>query len=316
MSDIVTRVPFYAAQGIEALESNFNVREPEIYQTEVTNACNFTCEFCPRDEPEYRRPPTLLDVGLARTISERDLGGSYFMEFQLAGEPTLHPKLKEIISFFTGKVLTGMSTHGGLIHRNLEACLALDYLTISVDSIEDYEKVRPGGKLSQLLSNIDLLCKARKDREYPIIELQLIQFEGVGRQQYLLEELARKNDWNVNIRVQPDCFLSVTRDKIKKPSEQLCLNPWSSVSVQADGDVIPCCFSFGKDVVYGNLKNQSLKEIWATSPVLQEFRESHLTKQYHDICSKCYMRSPVQLHLSFYWETFHKRLLDSIRNTK
>ncbi len=217
-----------------------------------------------------------------------------------------------VVSVFTGEVLTGMSTHGGLIHRNLEACLALNYLTISIDSIEQYEKVRPGGKLPQLLSNIDLLCKARKG-EYPIIELQLIQFDGVDRQRELLEEIVRKNGWEVNIRVQPDCFLSVTRDKVSRPSTQLCLNPWMSVSVQADGDVIPCCFSFGKDVVYGNLKDQSLREIWTTSPVLQEFRNSHLTQTYHDICSKCYMRSPVSLHLDFYWHTFHRRLLESIR---
>lgn len=306
------RDAYYAQGGEKQMESTFNVRLPEIYQIEVTNACNFACSFCPRDLPGVRRPDTFIDVGLARRIAERDLGGSYFTEFQLAGEPTLHKDFDDIVAAFKGKVLTGLSTNGSSVHGCLEGLMSLDYLTISIDSVEQYEKVRPGGKWDRLVRNIDMLVEECMIREHrPHIDLQLIEFEGVERQHDLLMEIQHKRGWAgyTVVRQIPDCFLSVTRQYRESKRKELCLNPWMSVSVQADGDVTSCCFAFGKEVVYGNLNNQSLEEIWATSEELKKFRQEHLTGQLRPICSKCYMRSPVMLHWDLYTSAVKDRVL-------
>ena len=167
------RVAYYAQPGKE-MQSSFNVRLPEIYQIEITNSCNFACDFCPRDLPGIRRPDTFLDLDLEALIAERDLGGSYFVEFQLAGEPTLHKQFNEIIALYKGKVLTGMSTNGSSVHGCLPGLLNLDYLTISIDSVEKYEEVRPGGKWDRLVRNIDMLLDAKGDKPFPNIDLQLI----------------------------------------------------------------------------------------------------------------------------------------------
>lgn len=304
------RVAYYAAPG-ESMTSTFSVRLPEIYQLEITNACNFACSFCPRDLPDIRRPDTFLDLDLAATIAERDIGGSYFIEFQLAGEPTLHKQFNEIIALFKGKVLTGMSTNGSSVHGCLPGLLSLDYLTISIDSVEEYEKVRPGGKWDRLVRNIDMLVEAKGESPFPHIDLQLIEFPGVERQRELLLQLCADRGWekHVVVRTIPDCFLSITREYRESRRKELCMNPWMSVSIQADGDVSSCCFSFGKEITYGNLRNQSLQEIWATSGELKKFREEHLTKQYRPICERCYMRSPVMLHLDLYWGAVKERLL-------
>lgn len=309
------RSAYYAAGSEGQMKSTFNVRLPEIYQIEVTNACNFTCDFCPRDLPEVRRPDTFIDLELVRTIAARDLGGSYFVEFQLAGEPTLHRDLNAIIEAFRGKVMTGLSTNGSSMHahRVWQGLLALDYLTISVDSVEDYERVRPGGKWARLVDNIDFLLMQKGDRAFPAIDLQLIEFPGVERQRDLLLELAEKRGWSkhVNVRRIPDCFLSMTREMKQIRKKELCLNPWMSVTVQADGDVTPCCFSFGKDVVYGNLKHQSLEEIWSTSAELHKFRDEHLSGTLRPVCEKCYERSPVMLHWDLYQGAVRQRVLNA-----
>lgn len=309
----VEREPYYAQGGERQMESTFNTRMPEVYQVEITNACNFTCDFCPRDLPGIRRPDTFLDPELARTIAERDLGGSYFVEFQMAGEPTLHKDMNEIVEAFRGKVLTGMSTNGSSMHANrvYKGLLALDYLTISIDSVESYETVRPGGKWNKLVENIDFLLSQKGERKAPAIDLQLIEFPGVERQRDLLVELCVHRGWDKHVQVRriPDCFLSMTREMKQFKKRELCLNPWMSVSVQADGDVTSCCFSFGKDVVYGNLKEQSLEEIWQTSPELKKFREEHLTGNLRTICSQCYQRSPVLLHWDLYQGAVKERVL-------
>jgi len=304
----IIRSPYYSKGIHECINSSFNLTVPEIYQLEVTNACNFKCDFCPTGEGTTGRPPVLLDPLLAKKISERDLEGSYFVEFQLSGEPLLHKQLKEIISYFKGKVLTGLSTNGDLIDQRLDALCELDYLTISVDSIERYSDFRKGGDLQKLISNIGLLLRHRPSSL--TIDLQMIEFEGLERQLELLSDLVKEKGWedDLKIRTVPDCFLGTTREKVEVDRKDMCLNPWMSVSVQADGDVTSCCFSFGKEIVYGNLNEQSLQEIWESSEELSRLRQEHLQGNLRSICSQCYMRSPVLLHWDFYTDVVTRRL--------
>jgi MoaA/NifB/PqqE/SkfB family radical SAM enzyme len=70
--------------------------------------------------------------------------------------------------------------------------------------------------------------------------------------------------------------------------------------------VVPCCFSFGDDIVYGNIKELSLYEIWSVyNDEVVKLREEHRAGNYRNICARCYMRSPMLLH----WAIFR----DSIR---
>lgn len=310
---IITRQPYYSNE-LKKGPSSFNVSVPEIYQIEVTNACNYACDFCPRDTERMKRANTFIDVELVKTIVERDFEGSYFTEFQLSGEPLLHKQLYEIVSLLKGKVLTGLSTNGSATHssRNLEALMLIDYVTISIDSVSDYANVRKGGNWHNVVRNIDLLVdESDKRGEGPAIDLQLIEFPGYERERELLAELAVAHDWDkfVTIRTIPDCFQSLTREHKPASSKELCLNPWLSVTIQADGDVVPCCFAFGKEVVYGNLYEKSLKEIWATSEVLQQLRHDMLTGNYNKLCGDCHMRSPTLLHWDLYTNTVKDRVL-------
>jgi radical SAM protein with 4Fe4S-binding SPASM domain len=301
------REAYYSRPGEEGT-STYNVRVPSIYSVEVTSACNYGCDFCPRGQ----RPDTFLDVHLARTISERDLAGSNFIEFQLAGEPTLHKKFSEIALMFKGKVLTGMSTNGSSVHGCLEGLLSLDYLTISIDRVGiEHEIVRPGAKWDRLVRNIDLLVEAKGGSLTPAIDLQMIEFPGVAEHLDKLRELCLERGWDksVVIRTVPDSFLSVTREHKHYARKELCLDPWLSVVVQADGDVTSCCFGFGKETIYGSLREQSLEEIWATSPELAKMREEQMSRNYRPMCASCYMRSPAMLHQDLAWSAFKKRVI-------
>lgn len=297
------------------LPKSFNPAIPEVYQIELTNDCNYSCDFCIRKIRP--RPVTYIDKELVRTIADRDLGGSYFVELQMAGEPLLHPDFDEIVEILSDKgVLVGTSTNGLLIDKHLDAiCQNLHYVTVSVDSLTEYADKRKGGSVTKLIDNIDLLVHETRDWGYqtPVIDLQIIEFEGYEKQFFLLKNMAKEHNWHdVNIRTVPDCFLGYERPWGKAHEvkcTELCLNPFMSCSIQADGDVVPCCFAFGKDVVLGNVKEKSLEEIWATSEELLFLREEHRTGRYRPICQKCYMRSPVLLH----WQLYQKSIAKNFR---
>jgi len=288
---------------------SFSPKLPEIYQVEVTNDCMFNCEFCVRKQ--MPRPITYMEKNLAQLIAENYLGGSYFVEFQMAGEPLLHPDLGEIISYFKGKVLTGLSTNGYLIHKQLPALMQLDYLTISIDSLTDYNKVRKGGDFYKLIDNLNLFFKLKGNKERPYVDLQIIEFPGWENELKTLTHLCKQNEWDASVRTVVDCFLTYDGYHYQEQNNEVCLNPFMSVSIQADGDVTACCFSFGKDIVLGNIAVESLEQIWEGREAAK-LRFEHRSGQHRPICQKCYMRSPVMLH----WKIYQENIARKIRGNK
>jgi MoaA/NifB/PqqE/SkfB family radical SAM enzyme len=144
---------------------------PSIYAIEVTAACDLACPMCLRSQ-SVNKAPRLLQLELLKKMHDRgDFEGSYYIELQMSGEPTIHPKLAEIIDFLQYRVgvMVGLSTHGLNMKRArpkiesvpyitmADTLLDLDTLTISVDSIdpETYHKMRYPSTLPRLMENLE-----------------------------------------------------------------------------------------------------------------------------------------------------------------
>ena len=290
--------------------NTFSIEVPEIYQIETTNRCNLSCLACIRLDPRVARPIGFLEPELVKTMVNRgDFAGSYFVELQMYGEPLCASNLQEIVCLVksTG-CRVGMSTNGTLLHKNLPVVSELDYLTISVDSADPtvYEDLR-GYPLTELTANIELVLGLSPR---PVVDLQVINFWDSEDELPALVALAKNRKWNVTCRAVPDCFLGYRSDNWPKAkAKELCLNPFLSVSIQWDGDVVACCFSAGKDMVYGNLHDRSLKEIW-NSPVRHDLIEKMRLEYNIDgmPCMLCYQRSPVLFH--------QKMLMENIKGGK
>lgn len=279
----------------------WNPKIPEVYQIEAVAVCNLKCPFCPTGIGTAEvSQDKIISLDLFKTIVDRDLKGSAFVELQQRGEPSLHKHLPDMVDILRDKVFVGMSTHGGLLHKPhvLEAVLKMHYLTISIEGGEKeyYEKHRVGGSFNKLIENINLVMEERGGAMYPIIDLQLIEFSGVDRQLELVQNLISNYGWRCTVRTIQDTFRGQYDPNVEVMCDELCTNPWYSVSIHADGDVVPCCMAFGKDIVYGNLKEASLETIWRESPVVKDFRKMHLTGDLPHMCATCYARSPWYMH--------------------
>jgi MoaA/NifB/PqqE/SkfB family radical SAM enzyme len=295
---------------------------PEISNIEVCSACNLECPMCLRTT-HLGRQPGLVNMKLIKLMHERgDFEGTTYTELQMAGEPTLHPKLFDIIRYLQGEVgvLVGLSTHGLEIEKRdvLQSVLHLDALTISVDSVnpEVYAKMRVPGKLQDLYRNLDLLfgeCAELMFRHsnrkvLPMIELQLVQTDLVAGSGDVeaLQKVMKEKGWDkyAVIRTIKDCFEGM-QDRVQINTTQgLCLNPFTAVSVAHNGDVVSCCMIFTPDPkeynYYGNLYTKSLKEIWEGQhpKTLQGFMLDHACNRtaLPDQCGKCTVRSPNLIH--------------------
>ena len=83
---------------------------------ELTNKCNFHCEFCPSDS--QTRLHGYMDLSLAKKIfdeiSDKKLVSQ--VHLHLMGEPTLHPQLNEILHYARDKNVTiNLTTNGSTL---------------------------------------------------------------------------------------------------------------------------------------------------------------------------------------------------------
>lgn len=291
-----------------------NPRLPSIYQIETVSRCNFSCNFCQTGQFGGKvTKDSFIDLELVEKIVERDLAGSYFIELQHRGEPTLNKELDKIVKLLKPHVFLGLSTNGSLIHKHLETLLLLDYITISFDSGEKelYETLRIGGKWEDLIRNTNLLIEARGANPTPAIDLQLVQLHETPCQTSKVKQLALEKNWDVRVRSLQDCFLAVNHpDLYDVKSDELCINPFTSVSIHVNGNVVPCCRVWDNEWVYGNLYENSLEEIWNESSKVKEFRKLH-TEDRENLpffCKTCYAVSPEMLHFEFYKNSINRIL--------
>ncbi len=72
-----------------------------------------------------------------------------------------------------------------------------------------------------------------------------------------------------------------------KPNQKFtkvrCIRPFTSVELQPRGEVSFCCAEWAKVPYIGNLKNQSLAQVW-NSDTAQYFRRKMLAGEYEEVC--------------------------------
>jgi len=278
---------------------------PEVYQIEVSSVCNFNCIMCPTQFFPRKDKTKFISLDLVKKIIDQgDLDASYFVELQMSGEPLLHPNIEEIIDIVksTG-VLVGMSTNGSMIAKKLEAIAKLDYLTVSIDSLSEYENIRKNGSKEILLENLEYLIGTAQKYNI-VVDLQLVELEGWEKEK---EKIEKMYGFFFNVRSVPNCYLPYFFSEINLPtSTELCLNPWLSVSIACNGNVTACCIAQGDDIQLGNLKEQTLREVWQGREI-RSLRKEHLRKDYRPVCAKCYMRSPFLFHWNLYLQSIKRR---------
>jgi len=79
--------------------------------------------------------------------------------------------------------------------------------------------------------------------------------------------------------------------------QQYCEFPWTSMSVMAEGDVVPCCNDYNNEMKLGNVKEQSIQEIWEGDKYKQ-LREWHLKGNFpkgHKCFERCDQKKLFQI---------------------
>lgn len=278
---------------------------PSAAAIEVTNLCNFNCVICSRRYSE--RPLGTMNMQLFTKIVEQIKHSTRFMWLHLLGEPLLNPEIFEMIAFCKkNKLKVGLSTNAMLLSQDKSEKLlnsGLDSCILAFDGVnkETYEKVRVGGVYEQVEENIiNFLALKKKMKackpwtviqtvEINLTQNELDDFKNKWRYANVNEILIRKYSTSAGQIGDKDI---VAQPKHRYLSEQKTNRPpcfllWNSAVIFWNGEVSVCCHDCvnGK-LVFGDLKKESLKDIW-NSPKIVALRRQHVLRQFSSICQDC-----------------------------
>lgn len=279
---------------------------PGIYQIEATNACHLDCPRCPRKEAAAARGGIqfLQREQLQGWIRRGDLAGTWYLELQMSGEPLVHPHIGDLVRILQDEagVWVGMATNGQLLQKKAAEVSRLDAITVSIDTADpaEYGAMRPGATFEAIERGIaELLAQPARPRY-----LNIFTIAGYDEPEAAVRERKRQlrerfPEFTVTSAI--DCFVPRHAQgscTVLPEEQEVCINPWTSVSVQADGTVVSCCYAWDhrEPNRYGNLNEERLADIWA-GPNVRAMRTMMRGPRQRGYCATCYARSPFLLHL-------------------
>ena len=310
--------------------------------------CNIKCVFCPF-HGEVRgdtRPPAIMSFELFQTIIDQLAEFPHKLRaliFCGRGEPTLHRELPKMISYAKRAGVTDtirLTTNGFNLSPELNRQLiesGLDYIRISVPAIEEqtcYEITGARLDLERYIENIkDLYVHKREGMTVfcKTTNVALGARDGGTVDPVLAEKFYTAFDACCDYTFIENIVPQVPRELSDEEKEKMWIgntekqnvylveNAGSAVcerlfyhfTVNSLGNVYPCDLNEDEALHLGNVRTDSLKEIWHGDQLLQ-LRMAALKGAIPEACKGCgvfYYDFPNELHK--YAESIRERLIDS-----
>jgi len=157
---------------------------PTFLQIEPVGQCNLRCQMCPiqfrKDGPPHG-PPAFMDFDTFTRLVDQ-FPGLKELQLQGLGEPMMHPRFFDMISYAVGKGIA-VSTNTNLTlltDRRAELCVTsgLGELHASIDgaTAETYERIRVRAHFDRIVRNLEGLVAARSrlGRSTPRIRMVVV----------------------------------------------------------------------------------------------------------------------------------------------
>lgn len=282
---------------------------------EPTTACNLRCPECPSGLRSFVRPTGKMDLDLLNRILLEVKSYCSYINFYFQGEPYLHPQFLEMIKMardFGLYASTSTNAHflsDEMAEKTVKS--GINQLIISIDGAtqETYEQYRKTGKLKKVLQGAQNMVKWKKKLKsstpHIVFQMMVVQpnEHEIGEVKNLAREIgvdelrlktAQIYDYENGSDLIPKqenyarYKLGVNgKWQIKNTLDNHCWRMWSGCVITWDGRVVPCCFDKDAEHSMGNLKHESLEEIWNSFPY-QSFRKQILKSRSEvEMCKNC-----------------------------
>lgn len=313
MSKIGTR---YGNDRTE-LQNVIPLETPYLLFADPSSVCNFRCKFCPCGgaNKEYwskNKRVSIMPYEIFRKLVD---DAAEFpqklktLRLYKEGEPLLNKRLPDMINYARKKDIASkidFTTNGSLFNRDLILAVTdagVDRINISVEALdsEGYMTVS-GAKLDfdDFIERLKFLYK-NKNSCHIFIKISNLGLGKYSEQDFydvfseISDEMAVENvtpvwpgfDLKSELRKNDSLDIYGAALSERKKSE-VCPYLFYSMCVNSDGTVSACLMDWNHQIIIGDIKKQSLSEIW-NSDTLKQMRIDHLSlnKSKYGPCSEC-----------------------------
>lgn len=297
------------------LQNVIPLETPFLLYVDPSSLCNFRCQFCPTgyksmvERAGYKRQ--ILDFDVFKKLID---GLEEFsqplkvLRMNKVGEPLLNTKIAEMIRYAkkSGRVsYIDFATNAGLLNEKTSEALidaGLDRLNISIEGVNSEQYKRFCGAnvdFENLVKQIRFFYENKKACEVVIkIPSNYISAQDVDTFKTIFGDICDRifvenltsiwpnfniNDESNEITVSEESqYGGVIKDR------KICSYIFYSMAVNADGTVSACCPDWEEKLIIGDLKQNSIYEIWH-SDQLRKLQYQHLKGQRYEneVCSNC-----------------------------
>lgn len=284
---------------------------PRLIDVEMTNTCNFRCLMCPTGNFSQKREKGFMADEVFYKILEEIRSHKTPLRFIRWGEPLTHPRILDYIrACHDADVLTHINTNGSKMSDDMMDALLnipLDSLKFSFQGVDrkSYAEMRNIDFYDDLTKTIRGLYEKRGARLRPFIQvsttityedketvskfkaalgpycdslnvgrtvLEYVDLNAVRLRPHELEELKRLKQLESVIKVHPECP-----------------EVFDKLSINWDGKVTACCMDSDNVMVVGDIREQTLIDIW-TSDIMTQYRKILADMRHDDLplCKSCY----------------------------
>ena len=190
------------------------------------------------------------------------------------GDPLLDNNLTERVAYCSEKgVQTYFSTNPVNINLAVMKRLGeagLTYIKFHLDGVNNEDQLFYRGRVDstyqktvdKIEATIDLFDKEKLPTRVVLTKLKFNDNDDLDRQ--FLDYWQSKNVM-AYIKNQHNRWLYEEENAVENDAEYMtryCEFPWSSLSILKDGSVVPCPLEYNGELVMGNVKDNSLNDIW------------------------------------------------------
>jgi radical SAM protein with 4Fe4S-binding SPASM domain len=277
--------------------------DPHVHQIEPTNHCPYRCVMCPRSRL-MTRDLGFMDMGLYRAIIDEiatfdEAVRAKEIELFHFGESLLHPDIHGMVRYAAQQRLnTVLSVNAPeLLPAVAERILAEGpaRLIVSLDGYDEasYRRIRgAAADFATATANLRHLT-ALVRRNSPPTQVCIRMIRMTLNESHLERFCEEWEGSGISVEIRP--FFPWTEKELaglgevrKYPPYMPCPFPWQYLVVQWDGTVVPCCRDYNGVNAVGNVREQSLREIW-NGERYAAFRRQHRSGDYDGniFCRDC-----------------------------
>ncbi len=273
---------------------------PLTVMVEPGNVCNFACVFCPTGDrnllKKIGRPKGIMPFDLFKNIIDgiREFDQPVkTLNLYKDGEPLLNPDLERMVAHARQREAAGTiftTTNGSLLTRERAIGLieaGLDHVRISIEHLHDagYRQVtRRFDDFATVRKNVETLFEEKQKRRSGLhvhVKILDIGFPPEIIDRFFKEFGTISDSLNIDTLCgwshsdQSDFLLgrTVTRSLNSsaplKPQRRVCPEIFKTIAFHFNGQAALCQVDWSHAWILGDIRHQSIKEIWQGEPFRQ-----------------------------------------------